>query len=129
MKLTESELQIMNLFWSTNCTLTSSDILSLSPPDKLWKDNSLYIMIQTLQRKGAIKEVGAVKGDKGKYIRTFSPALSRQDYCAQQLRETMDPKGIPALFSTLLRDAELSDETLGELENILKRKKAEMKEK
>ena len=129
MRLTESELQIMELFWTHDRPLTSSEVLALSPKDKLWKDNSLFIMIQTLQRKRAIEEVGAVKGEKGKYLRVFRPALSRQDYCAQQLRETMDPKGIPALFSTLLRDAELSDETLGELEDILNRKKAEMKKK
>lgn len=51
-------------------------------------------MIQTLQRKKAIKEVGAVKGEKGKYLRVFRPLLNRQDYCSQQLRETVDTKSI-----------------------------------
>ena len=43
MRLTESELQIMELFWTTEKPLAGPDILTLSPADKLWKDNSLYI--------------------------------------------------------------------------------------
>ena len=129
MKLTESELQIMELFWSTEKPLAGTEILSLSPTDKLWKDNSLYIMIQTLQRKGVIEEVGAVKGDKGKYLRVFRPTLSRQDYCTQQLQQTLDTKSMPVLFSALLKDADLTEETIEELEDILKRKKAEIQKK
>ncbi|MGL6015877.1 MAG: BlaI/MecI/CopY family transcriptional regulator [Selenomonadaceae bacterium] len=129
MRLTESELQIMELFWTTEKPLAGPDILTLSPADKLWKDNSLYIMIQTLLRKGAIEETGAVKGEKGKYLRVFRPTLSREDYCTQQLQRTLDTESVPALFSTLIKDADLSEETIGELEEILRCKKVEMKEK
>ena len=99
MRLTESELQIMELFWTTEKPLAGPDILTLSPADKLWKDNSLYIMIQTLLRKGAIEETGAVKGEKGKYLRVFRPTLSREDYCTQQLQRTLDRKRACAFFN------------------------------
>lgn len=125
MKLTESELQIMELFWDEGKSLTSLDILRLSPEDKAWKDNSIYIMIQTLQKKNAIKEIGAIKGEKGKYLRLLEPTISRQDYYSRQLSGTLDDREIPALFSALVKDASLSEETISELEDILNKKKLE----
>ena len=39
MKLTKSELEIMNVLWNAERPLTRSDILNLSS-GKSWKDNS-----------------------------------------------------------------------------------------
>lgn len=125
MKLTDSELQIMELFWSKGKPLTSIDILSLSPTDKRWKDKSIYIMIQTLQKKNAIKEIGAIKGEKGKYLRLLEPTLSRQDYYSSQISVALDDKEIPALFSALVKNTELSEDTIKELESIIEKKKSE----
>lgn len=127
MKFTESELQIMELFWSSEKPLASPDILRLSPAQKMWKDNSIFIMIQTLQKKGAIKEIGAIKGEKGKYLRLFEPTLSRQEYYSKQFPGSLESKDIPVLFSALIKDADLSKEAINELEDILRRKKTEIK--
>ena len=127
MKFTDSELQIMELFWNSEKPLSSQDILEQSPKDKMWKDNSIFIMIQTLQKKGAIKEIGAAKGEKGKYLRLFEPTLSRKEYYSRQFPSSLDSKDIPMLFSTLIKDADLSKETISELEDILRRKKTEIK--
>lgn len=126
MKFTDSEMQIMELFWASEKPLSSPDILKLSPPDKMWKDNSIFIMIQTLQKKGAIKEIGAIKGEKGKYLRLFEPTLSRQEYYSKQFLGSIEAKDIPVLFSALIKDADLSKETINELESILRQKKTEM---
>lgn len=125
LKLTESELQIMDLFWSVGKPLTSQDILLLSPKDKTWKDNSVFIMIKTLQQKKAIRETGAIKGEKGKYLRLFEPSFSKQEYYTAQLSGAINNKEIPALFSALIKDANLSSETISELEDILKKRKSE----
>lgn len=122
MKFTESELQIMELFWNSEKPLSNPDILKGSPADKTWKDNSIFIMIQTLQKKDAIKEIGAIKGEKGKYLRLFEPTLTRQEYYSSQLTGNFNSKDIPLLFSTLVKDADLSLETITELENILSQK-------
>ena len=127
MKFTDSELQIMELFWTSERPLSSPDILKLSPTDKMWKDNSIFIMIQTLQKKGAIKEIGAIKGEKGKYLRLFEPTINRQEYYSKQFPDSIDSKDIPMLFSALIKDADLSKEAINELESILRRKKTEMK--
>lgn len=126
MRLTESDLQIMEVFWTAGKPLSSSNILALSPEDKFWKDSSIYIMIQTLQ-KGAIREIGAVKGEKGKYLRLFEPTISRQVYYSKQLPDALEAGDIPVLFSALLKDADLSIKTINELEEILNQKKTEMR--
>lgn len=126
MKLTDSELQIMDLFWDSERPLSSLDILEQSPTPKKWKDNSIYIMIQTLQRKEAIRETGAVKSEKGKYVRVFRPTVSRQEYAAQTLTQTLQPQDVPALFSAMIKTADLDRETLDELEELLRRKKKEL---
>lgn len=125
MKLTDSELQIMELFWSVGKPLTSLDILSRSPADKQWKDKSIYIMIQTLQKKNAISEIGAVKGEKGKYLRLLEPTFSRQDYYSAQISVALDDREIPAIFSALVKDIALSEDTIKELEAIIEKKKSE----
>lgn len=126
MRLTESDLQIMEVFWSEGKPLSSADILEFSPEDKTWKNTSIYIMIQTLLKKGAIQEIGAVKGEKGKYLRLFEPIISRRDYYSKQLSGTLEAKAFPELFSAFLKDADVNMEIINELEEILKRKKAEM---
>lgn len=127
MRFTDSEMQIMDLFWNSEEPLSSPDILRLSPEDKMWKDNSLYIMIQTLQKKEAIKEIGAVKGEKGKYLRLFQPTLSRVEYYTKQLAGSLNSQGLPLLFSALIKDADLDKAAISELEDILRKKKAEYK--
>lgn len=126
MRFTESEMQIMELFWNAEGALSCPDILRLAPDVKSWKDNSIYIMLQALQKKEAIKEIGAVKGEKGKYLRLFEPTLSRQEYFAGQLKGTLDSKSLPLLFSALVKEAELNDEAITELEKILEKKKSEL---
>lgn len=123
MRFTESELQIMELFWNSSRPLSSLDILNLSPSEKSWKDNSIYIMIQTLQKKDAIKEIGAVKGKKGKYLRLFEPTIDRAEYLSKYIADSLDDKSIPLLFSALIKGADISLETIGELETILQEKK------
>lgn len=127
MKLTDSDLQIMELFWTAQKPLSSLDILEQSPKEKKWKDNSIYIMIQTLQRKNAIREIGAVKSEKGKYVRVFEPVFSRQEYAAKNLTQGLQPQDVPALFSAMMKTTDISRETLDELEDMLRRKRMELK--
>lgn len=127
MKLTDSELQIMELFWNTGKALSSPDILKLSPAEKLWKDNSVYIMIQTLQKKNAIKEIGAAKGEKGKYLRLFEPTFSREEYYSNQFSIAVDAGNILQLFSALIKNLDLNEETIQQLEDLLKQKRADQK--
>ena len=126
MKYTDSELQIMEILWSATGPLSAQDILAMSPEEKSWKDNSLFIMMQMLLKKDAIREVGAVKAHTGKYQRVFAFTLSREEYHSAQLTKSIDEAHFPALFSALLNSTRLSEETLLEMEEIINQKKKEL---
>lgn len=127
MRLSASELQIMEIFWRLDKPLSSVDIVELSPADKVWKDKSIYILIQALEKKNAIKEIGAVKGEKGKYLRLFEPAVSREEYYSKPFQSSYESSKIPMLFSALIDKADISMDTIKELESILEKRKTELK--
>lgn len=119
LKLTDSEIQIMELFWTGGKKLTGQDILAISPKEKLWKDNSIFIMLQTLIKKEAIREIGAIKGSTGKYQRVFEPTVSREDYYGSIFAETVSEESVPLVFASLLDKTTFSKETLSQLEGII----------
>lgn len=129
MRLSVSELQIMEIFWKANKALSSADIVDFSPADKIWRDNSIYVLIQALEKKSAIIEIGAVKGEKGKYLRLFEPAFSREGYYSSMIKDSFDSASFPMVLSAFLKETDLSLDTIKELEDILARKKAELKKK
>ncbi|MEG1027545.1 MAG: BlaI/MecI/CopY family transcriptional regulator [Oscillospiraceae bacterium] len=119
MKLTESEIQIMELFWNIGKNLTAQDILDLSPADKAWKDRSIFIMLQTLLKKEAVRELGAVKGTSGKYVRIFEACISHEDYYSEMISENIAEESLPQVFASLLDNAKFSKDTLSELERVI----------
>ena len=50
MKLTKSELEVMNVMWKAERPLSRADILNLSE-DKTWKDNSIHILLNGMLKK------------------------------------------------------------------------------
>lgn len=78
MELTKCELQVMDVLWSAEKPLSRAELLSRSE-EKTWKDSSVHILLNSLLRKNAIREVGIVKCSKT-FGRTFAPALSREEY-------------------------------------------------
>ena len=63
MKLTKSELEIMNVLWKAERPLSRADILNLSE-DKTWKENSIHILLNGMLKKGAIREDGFARSGK-----------------------------------------------------------------
>ena len=50
MKLTNSELEIMQVLWSAGRALTRGEILSLST-EKSWKESSIHILLNGMLKK------------------------------------------------------------------------------
>ncbi|MEG1316972.1 MAG: BlaI/MecI/CopY family transcriptional regulator [Oscillospiraceae bacterium] len=123
MKLTDCEIQIMELFWSEKRALSGADIVRLSPKEKLWKDNSIYIMIQMLLKKNAIVEIGAIKGESGKYLRAFEATISREDYYSDWLIGNKDEKTVCTLIASIISKSALSEGSINALEQVLKDRK------
>ncbi len=82
MRLTKSELEIMEVLWAADEPLCRADIIARSQ-DKTWKDSSVHILLNSMLKKEAIQEAGFVRRGKG-YGRVFTPAISEEAYSCRQ---------------------------------------------
>jgi predicted transcriptional regulator len=124
MVLTDNQLQVMNLFWNGEGALTSNDIIELSTQERNWQDISVFVIINALLKKGAIEEVAPKKGAKGKYIRQFVATVSRQEYFSQSALGKSD---MTTLVSALIKNADMTPESIDTLEALLREKRSELK--
>ena len=96
MYLTKNEIEIMDVLWREERALSRGEILSLSD-DKTWMDSSVHILLNSMLRKGAIKEAGFVKCGKT-CGRVYEAALSCEEYYASTLNST---KKVPEIAKLL----------------------------
>ena len=124
--LTKSEEEILDLLWTENKPMTSSDIVNLSV-NRTWKKSYIHLLINSMLKKEVIKIDGFVKTTKN-YARTFVPVLTREEYRIKQFTESADfNKGSKAdLFAALIDETD-DPKIIDELEKILQRKKEELK--
>jgi predicted transcriptional regulator len=125
--LTENELEVMSLLWEQARALSRSEIINLLP-DKSWSNSSIHIILNKLIEKEAVQVEGFVKTGRN-FGRTYSAVIARNEYRDMQIRRAAGKvKGgkvdLPAIFSALVQDEEIDGDTIAELEDILKRKKA-----
>lgn len=122
MKLTKSELEIMNVLWNAERSLTRSDILSLSE-GKSWKDNSIHILLNGLLKKDAIREDGFARSGKV-WGRLYAPNISIDEYYEENVFSQSSLETVPRLFSALLNRSDLTPEILDQMRGILDEKAA-----
>lgn len=122
MKLTKSELEIMNVLWNAERSLTRSEILSLSE-GKSWKDNSIHILLNGLLKKDAIREDGFARSGKV-WGRLYAPSISIDEYYEENVFSQSSLEAVPRLFSALLNRADLTPEILDRMRGILDEKAA-----
>ena len=116
MYLTKNELEIMDVLWEQGRPLSRGELLAL-PENKTWMDSSIHILLNSLLRKGAIREAGYAKCGKTSG-RVYEAALS----CAEYYITTLDSTRMQPTLPDLLR-AYLAARPMGEEE---KRRAAEV---
>lgn len=126
MKLTKSELEIMNVLWKAERPLTRSEILSLSE-GKSWKDNSVHILLNGLLRKDAIREDGYARSGKV-WGRLYAANISIDEYYEEAVFSHSSADAVPLLFSALLDRDDLTPELLARVREILDQKEAQLKQ-
>ncbi len=124
MKLTKSEMEIMNVLWKAERPLSRADILSLSE-DKTWKDNSIHILLNGMLKKEAIKEAGFARSGKV-WGRLYAPAVTVDEYYTENLFSQTSKKEFPLLFSAMINCDGVTPELIDELDAILQKRKQEM---
>jgi len=126
MELTKNETEIMEVLWEAGEPITSSEIVKRSV-DKSWKASSIHILINSLLKKEAIREVSVIRTGKS-FGRTFEPTESGEKYYANFLAAIANKTSVSMLFSALSGSNNISKETIEELEQMLLMKKMELEE-
>lgn len=124
MKLTRSELEIMETLWEAGRPLARYEILELSESPS-WSPSTIHILLNGLLKKEAIREAGFIKRVKT-YGRLYTANITRESYYADTLFRGKGARSIPAFFSMLLQSDDLTEETIDELEHMLAERKKEL---
>lgn len=120
MVLTKSEREIMDVLWNAGEPLSRSDFLEQSEV-KTWKDSSVHILLNSLLRKGLIREAGLVKRSKT-YGRTFLPTMSREEYYISALFAYRYQPDFLSLVEHLLNRPEANEAALQQVQAMLNKK-------
>ncbi len=100
MYLTKNELEIMDVLWKQERPLSRGELLAL-PEKKTWMDSSIHILLNSLLRKGAIREAGYAKCGKTSG-RVYEAALSCAEYYVTTLDSTRMQPGAAELMEAYL---------------------------
>ncbi len=113
--LSEREQEVMNIIWELrNCCV--EDVVSRLPDDP----KPAYTTVQTFMRILEQKEFLAHKRDGKKHI--FYPLVEKPEYTRWSLKHMKDNLfggSAKSLLNTFIRDSELSDSDILELESLL----------
>lgn len=125
MKLTKSELEIMDVLWKAERPLSRSDILS-SAQNKTWKDNSIHILLNSMLKKEAIVEAGFTRSGKV-WGRLYAPNITIDEYYNENVFSNAEVGAVPLFFSAMLNRPDITPEVLQELRAMLDEREKELK--
>lgn len=114
----------MDVLWREERALSRGEILSLSD-DKTWMDSSVHILLNSMLRKGAIKEAGFVKCGKT-CGRVYEAALSCEEYYASTFNSTKKSPELSKLLDAYIRLNGIDRATLEAIEEVLAKAKVEL---
>jgi BlaI family penicillinase repressor len=116
--LTKNELEIMDVLWEQQRPLSRGELLSL-PKNKTWMDSSVHILLNSMLKKGAIREAGFVKCGKT-CGRVYEAAFSCEEYHVGTLDSTSCVPDPVKLAKAYIDSRGLSAEQAGQIRELLK---------
>lgn len=117
--LSDGEWKLMNRLWEGPATITA--LTEGLREETGWQKNTVITMLSRLEKKGAVRH------EDGGRAKVFYPAMDRSEACRRETKGLLDRLyggSLGLLVSTLLADEDLSDETLEELDAVLRRAEA-----
>ena len=118
MYLTKNEIEIMDVLWKQGRPLSRGEILGLSE-DKTWMDSSVHILLNSMLKKGAIREAGFVKCGKT-CGRVYEATLSCEEYYVSTYDSTRTKPVFEKLVRAYAARYGLTEEDLSALESIVR---------
>lgn len=117
-KLTRSEENLMEVFWSSEQPLSSVEIVKLAE-EHSWKSSYVHIMLRSLEKKNMIKVCGTLQCGT-QYARQFIPDITREEYAAKLALSTgITEDSIARVTVALARQVGNDEELIDQLEEII----------
>jgi BlaI family penicillinase repressor len=120
-KISESEWLVMRVLWAKS-PLTANEVVERLTGKTQWKPKTVKTLIDRLMKKGAVKF--EKEGRRYRYYPAIGQdeciATERQSFLRRVYGGTMKP-----MLAAFLEDAELSEEDIIELKEILEQKAEE----
>ena len=118
--LTNSEEDLMEIFWEKKEPLTSVEILELSA-ERSWNGNYIHKMLRSLLKKDMIKICGTVQC-RTQYARQFIPAVTKEEYAAKLvMSKGIEKSAIAAVTVAMVHEMDGADgeDVVKQLEDII----------
>jgi BlaI family penicillinase repressor len=119
-KITDAELQIMNIFWRENRVLTFTDLRELEHTAG-WKKTTVQTVMDRLRKKGTIKEVPGYdrRGDVAHYVSAVSRREFQLDESETLLDKAFDGSAVK-MVAALRQGGKLTDDEVAQLREYFK---------
>jgi len=128
--LSQTEMDVLELLWKSEKALSRAEIFEGLPRKKKYP-TAINQILNNMMEKNVIRVDGLVRCGKI-YGRTYAPALSREEFLVHQAQELMPDVSPEERFlrtvSVWSENEEIGQETLSELENLLKERREKLKQ-
>ena len=115
-KMSEAEMEIMELIWRLPVPCTSAEIQKELPAEKNWKPTTLLTFLSRLTEKGLLT---VEKLGKQNF---YSPLVTREEYLAAETRSFLDERhggSLKSFIAALNSGERLSEGEIDELRRWL----------
>jgi predicted transcriptional regulator len=121
MRISDAELEVMEVLWASDSPLTATQIAERIGADRGWSLATVKTMISRLSAKGAI----AYREQRRRYL--YSAAIARESYVGKESRRFVDQLfggRLSPLVARLADEDALDEEDIAAIEAILKELKS-----
>ena len=121
-RLTDAELDIMHVLWSSGEPMRVSDIVKKLSAVRSWKTQTAHVLLGRLENKGFLA------ANKTGYFHTFRPIVAEQDYFNAESEALLHRLNgsVKSMVASLIDANEVSDDEIVELAALLDQKKMEI---
>lgn len=115
--MTDSELEILEVLWASDCALSAAEIRNILNEHKSWERTTILTLINRLVKKGAIAQ-------EKREVYYYTPCIRREAYVRAETKSFVDKffKGRTKSLAAALVDSDaLTKEDIEELRDYFKK--------
>lgn len=128
--ISENEMDILELLWKAGRALSRPELLE-GLANRQKNPNALHQVLNGMMKKGILKVEGIVLCGKV-YGRTYAPTMSQNEFLIHRTEEVLPDLSLGGrvlrVVSALTDQEGIDEETIAELEELLKARKQELSE-